>query len=40
MINIPHSIFLGDQIEKNEIGGTCNTCGQEERHIEDFGGKT
>ena len=30
----------GDQIEKNEMGGACNTYGGEERCIEGFGGET
>jgi hypothetical protein len=30
----------GYQIEKNEIGGTCNTYGVEEKCIEGFGGET
>ena len=33
-----HQILLGDQIKKNEIGGTCNTYGGEERCIQGFGG--
>jgi len=31
--------FLGDQIEKNEMGGACSTHGGEERCIQGFGGK-
>ena len=30
--------FSSDQIEKNEMGRTCRTCGIEERYIEGFGG--
>jgi hypothetical protein len=29
----------GDQIEKNEVGGACSTCGGEERCIRGFGGE-
>jgi len=32
--------FSGDQIEKNEIGGVCNTYGGEEKCIQGFGGET
>jgi hypothetical protein len=32
--------FSGDQIEKNEVGGACNTYGGDERRIDDFSGKT
>ena len=32
--------FSGDQIEKNEMGGACNTYGKEKRSIQDFVGKT
>ena len=28
--------MTGDKIEKNEVGGACNTCGREVRHIRDF----
>jgi hypothetical protein len=31
---------LGDQIEKNEMGGACGTYGEEERSIQGFGGET
>jgi hypothetical protein len=31
---------LGDQIEKNEMGGGCSTYGKEERCIQGFGGET
>jgi hypothetical protein len=27
IIYSPHQILLGDEIEKNEMGGTCNTYG-------------
>jgi len=30
----------GDKIEKDEMGWACSTYGGEERHIQDFGGKT
>jgi hypothetical protein len=30
----------GNQIEKNEVGGTCSTYGGKERCIQDFGGET
>ena len=32
--------YLGDQMKKNGMGGTCNTYGEEERCIQDFGGET
>ena len=32
--------YLGDQIEKNDMGGACSTYGGEERCIQDFGGET
>ena len=35
-----HRILLGGQIEKNEMGGACSTCGGEERRIQDLVGKT
>jgi len=28
VIYSPHQIFFGDQIEKNEIGGSCSTYGE------------
>jgi len=28
MICTPHPIFLGDQMEKHEMGGTCSTIGE------------
>ena len=31
---------LGNQIEKNDMGGACSMCGGEERCILDFGGET
>ena len=31
--------FSYDQIEKNELGGICNTYGVEERNIRGFGGE-
>ena len=30
--------FSGDQIEMNEVGGTCSAYGGEERYIQSFGG--
>ena len=30
---------MGDQIEKSEVGGECNTCLGEERCIQGFGGE-
>jgi hypothetical protein len=38
MICTPHQILVCDQIEKNEMGGVCSMYGEEERHIQDFGG--
>ena len=32
--------YWGVEIEKNEIGGACSTCGGEERCIQGFGGET
>jgi len=32
--------YSGVQIEKNETGGACSTCGGEERCIQGFGGET
>ena len=40
MICIPHPIFLGDQMEKNELGGACSAYGGEERRIQGVGGET
>ena len=38
MISTAHHIFFGgDKIEKNEMGGACNTYGGEERRIQGFG---
>jgi hypothetical protein len=33
-------IYSGNQIEKNEMGGACNTYGGKERCIQDFGEET
>jgi hypothetical protein len=30
----------GDIIQKNEMGGACSACGEEERRIQGFGGET
>jgi hypothetical protein len=38
MIFTPRSIFLGDRIEKNEMGGSCSTYGGEEKRVQGFGG--
>jgi len=35
-----HIFLLGDQIEKNELGGACITYGGEDRCVQDFGGET
>jgi hypothetical protein len=32
--------FSADKIEKNKMGGACNTYGEGYRCIQDFGGKT
>jgi hypothetical protein len=32
--------YSGDNIEKNEMGGTCSRCGGEERFVQGFGGET
>jgi hypothetical protein len=34
------NICLGDQVEKNEMGGACRTYGGEVRRIQGFGGET
>ena len=39
MICTPHQILVCDHIEKNEMGGTCNTYGGEERCIQGCGGE-
>jgi hypothetical protein len=31
--------YSGNQIEKNEMGGSCSTYGGKERYIQDFGGE-
>jgi hypothetical protein len=31
---------LGDQIEKNEMGGACSTYGREQGYMQGFGGET
>ena len=36
----PRPLFLGDKIEKNEIGVACSAYGGEERRIQGFGGET
>jgi len=33
-------VYFNNQIEGNELGGTCSTCGGEERRIQGFGGLT
>jgi hypothetical protein len=30
----------GDKIEQNEMGGACRAYGEDERHIQGFGGET
>jgi len=35
-----HLNFSGDQIEKNEMGGTCSIYGGEDRCVQAFGGET
>jgi hypothetical protein len=32
--------YSGNKIEKNEVERACNTCGLEERCIQDFGEET
>jgi hypothetical protein len=32
--------YLGNKIEKNEMGGACSTYGGKDRCIQDFGGET
>jgi hypothetical protein len=36
----PTKYYLGDQIEKNEMGGACSTYWGEKRCIKGYGGKT
>ena len=40
MICTPQEILFDDQIEKNELFGTCVTYGGEERCIQGFGEET
>jgi hypothetical protein len=40
MICNPQPTFLGDKIEKNEMGGACSAIEGEERRIKSFGGET
>ena len=40
MICTAHQILFGDQIEKNEIDGTCSAYEDEKRCVQGFGGKT
>jgi len=40
MICIPHPIFFGNKIGKNEMGGECSAYGGEERLIQGFGEET
>jgi len=40
VICTPHPMLLGDQIEKNEMGGAGSKYGEEERCILGFGGET
>jgi len=35
----PTKYYLGDQIEKNEMGGACSAYGGKERHIQGLVGK-
>jgi hypothetical protein len=39
-ICIPTKYYLGDQIEKNEMGRACSAYGGKETRIQGFGGKT
>ena len=38
MIGTLHKIF--DQVEEDEVGGTCSACGGKEKRIHGFGGET
>jgi hypothetical protein len=40
IICIPHPLFAGDNIEKNEMGGASSEYGRGERRVEDLGGET
>jgi len=40
MICTPTQYCSGDKMEKNEMGGSCNTYGGEERLIQGFGRET
>ena len=37
MICVPHPIFAGDKIEKNEMGRACSAYGGGERRVEGVG---
>jgi hypothetical protein len=39
MICYPHSVFLGDKIEKIEMGVRCSTHGEEERSVQGCSGE-
>ena len=40
-LNYLYSVhYMGDKIEKNEMGGVCSAYGEEERHIQGIDGKT
>ena len=38
--SVPLAKYSGDQIQKNEMGGSCSTYRGEKRCIQDFGGET
>jgi hypothetical protein len=39
MICTSHPILLGDELEKNGMGGTCSAYWGEERRVQSFGGE-
>jgi len=39
VICISHKCYSSYKIEKNEMGGACSACGEEERFIQGFGGE-
>ena len=39
MVCTPHQIFTDNQIEKNDLGRACGTCGGQESCMQSFGGE-